>query len=238
MRLAIVDRDRLSEACRQIEEWEGSQKDAAARLGVGIGQFHRLLNGSSGKALNSAVFEALYSYLPPDHATERHVRRWEERLMASLMTPAAVDALDAYGGWLRGELARFGFRLDRQLQKVVRRDPEYDRTWGVIEELREAYPGLFARLDELQPSRDGSRFDRLRFDLAYLRVVEPLLAPGGIEFRFDDLKARDQLRPYLRAAIRRECLLLGRESDLERAQNVARQVREQSTQEEDTDGEA
>jgi hypothetical protein len=65
--------------------------------------------------------------------------------------------------------------------------------------------------------------ERLRLELAHLRVVEPLLASeeaAGIEMQVDDLGEED-LRSYLGAAVRREVVLLRRAADLQRAQKRA-----------------
>ena len=218
VRIAIVDHALLTSACRQIEKWEGSQKRAAAQLGIGLGQFHRLRSGAAGKGLNGPVFRALYSYLPPEHASEPAVRRWERDLMSSLMTPEATSALDAYVKWLRRELARFGLRMDRQLHTVTSRDPPYEQAWRMLRHFMDRHLEAFARLERLTPEKGSPRFDKWRHELAYLRVVEPFLAPDGVELGWQQLEERGKLAVYLRTAVRREGLLLSREPDLQRAQ--------------------
>src|SRR5688500_6551108 len=104
MRVTILDRGRLAEACRQMEAWEGSRRDAAARLGLGIGQFHRMRNAQVGGSLNSAVFQALWNYLPPEHVQPRALRAWERNVEQAVVDPDGEERLRAYAAWLRREM--------------------------------------------------------------------------------------------------------------------------------------
>jgi hypothetical protein len=64
----------------------------------------------------------------------------------------------------------------------------------------------------------------MRRQLALWRVVEPLLAGGetdGIERTWEELEQGNDLRDYLKAALRRERILLDRSPDLARAQEIA-----------------
>ena len=63
-----------------------------------------------------------------------------------------------------------------------------------------------------------------RIQLARYRIMEPLIAAdntGGVERSVTELRNARELEAYLRAAVRREELLLKREPDHIRAQKIA-----------------
>ncbi|SRR6266568_1640205 len=69
------------------------------------------------------------------------------------------------------------------------------------------------------PHRYLTDTERRRLDLAFLRIVDPILASrssGGVEMRRDELGK--ELPSYLQAAVKREALLLRRTPDLARIQ--------------------
>jgi hypothetical protein len=73
--------------------------------------------------------------------------------------------------------------------------------------------------------------DKWRFELAYLRIVEPLVVAGragGVELTWEEMadprpvqgRKGSLLQAYLATAVQRECLLLKRDGDLQRAQRL------------------
>lgn len=236
MRLRVLDPSLLSRACRQIERWWGSQAKAAYRLDIGLGQFCRLRNQRGGHALNARVFRALWRHIPPDSASERDVRRWERDFLGAFAGSPTIRAnLTSYARWLKRELRRFAPRFNPDggwagSTTAVRLPAAYA---GALDDLRARHGSLFKALvteaDRLAPRilyKDGSwdrwgpAVSRWRVELAYIRIVEPLLTKtGGIELTTADLQSmgRTAERAYLRAAIRREVILLRRASDVQRA---------------------
>lgn len=225
MQLRILDKGLIARLCRRAEEWEGSWRKAAWQMDVGAGTFWRLRAAAGGPTIQSRTFDAFYGYLPPDHVSLSTMAKWDRDLGAAVLCRRPYEALVIYENWLRRELRRFA-RWDRSFQMARPRSDGKDLFGAcrrVLKVLLREYPAEFAPLARLT-SRGQRRTDRLRDHLAYLRIAEPLVAfeaTNGIELGPEELAKRDRLRPYLRAAVRRETIFLERAADIERAQEMA-----------------
>jgi hypothetical protein len=138
-------------------------------------------------------------------------------LWRAVMGPAAMALYnERYLPWLRKGLRPF---LDRRGRLSA--DGRAGDCNRILQRLREEaeYGGLFASFD-----RATEHHRAMRRQLALWRVVEPLLAGGetdGIERTWEELEQGNDLRDYLKAALRRERILLDRSPDLARAQEIA-----------------
>ncbi len=227
MRLRVLDHTRLARVCRTVEAWEGSSARAAVRLKIGAGTFSRWRQGKGGTHLNARSAHALFAYLPPDSVSEPAFRRWERDRARAILAPEASSALERYERWLGRELCRLAKAGGENLRPHGRWRDTWPR-WAdkLLRTVNEECPGEFAPLFKLeeQLAQRVTWTSSARFRLAYLRIVEPLLAAretGGFELGAEHLKTAERLRPYLRAAVKRECVLLTREPDLQRAQRTA-----------------
>lgn len=173
----------------------GSQLVAADALGLTQAHVSRLVSGRIGKMMHRGTVEALREQLGP---TER------EQLDRAVLGDMAMLRLDLYQQWLERELARYAdYHVD--LERLVRR----------LEQNDEAVQRFQSRL-----LKRGHTPERIR--LAFLRCLEPFLeAPLEtwlVERGIQELGDSGELTAYLRAALRREEILLTREPDMQRAQ--------------------
>lgn len=159
------------------------------------------------------------------------------RLSDAVLSPSARAALEDYDTWLKQETraARLGSTLSVRLSgsaKVGSAEHKRlvndaaDRVIAIdrlLSSLRKRYPGDWKRLEKRLTT---GRHDKARARLAFLRVVAPLLDTedtGYIERAWHELSA-EELHDFVRAGITREIVLLGRESDIRRAQNYESQL--------------
>lgn len=109
----------------------------------------------------------------------------------------------------------------RASQLAKTRGWQPDHQPGRVEYAAHLSPAQRAVLAELtrSPNRYLTISELRRLDLAYLRIVEPILvgeSSGGVELTPEELGK--ELPAYLRAAVKREVLLLQRSPDLARIQ--------------------
>src|SRR5437667_8542939 len=95
MRTQVLDKQRLARVCQQVERWEGSWTQAAARLRIGVATFGRLRAGAPGQ-LNATTFDALYRYLPPDRVSPRALAKWTRDLFKAVLSTQDMTALNTY----------------------------------------------------------------------------------------------------------------------------------------------
>ena len=102
----------------------------------------------------------------------------------------------------------------------------YEYHQQLLEELRRRFHHEWKPLEQALRRRHR----RPRADLAFARVVSPLMDhrdSGKIERSVDEF-TDDELRVFIRAGVRRECLLLARAPDIERAQETRATKRKHS----------
>lgn len=158
-------------------------------------------------------------------AEGREVLRYHEEWLSGSLRPYEQGAFP--GATDRGpEAVRF---LTGQGKKTPSGRVWNDRGWGAIvaynllsddfeagQEIRE-FEKRAARLGFTLDSRDTAVVDRMW--LAIMRVFEPTADnPGTVELGWQELQYTGKLLAYLKAAFKRELILLKRPSDLERAQ--------------------
>ncbi len=210
----IADRARLGTEIRQVIGGRYGSVNAAARsIGLSQPTLHRLAAGQVGR-MTEATMQGL------ERLFVRRSASWKRAVLPSeALIPGA-----AYSYWLHDWLSRTG------------REKGSWRDVPVTRRLRE-WPGLLAqksklllRIRKVAPStvktlrgmaRDP-RFRRDRIVLALERIIEPLLdarGSGGIE-RYPDELDDAELRAFVEAGMKRERILLMRESDADRARET------------------
>jgi hypothetical protein len=127
-------------------------------------------------------------------------------LETAVLTGDGWQAYRDYHDWLDQEIAR----LEPSVTSV------WMELWGHLD-----YQKLFRRFFELATRKPTPppKSDR-RFWLAVYRALEPLGAAEvthGMELSWEELHLKGQLETFLRAALRRERLMLERSPDIERA---------------------
>lgn len=198
-RVTIRDRKRLRQLWNVVLRKAGNQRRAAKALGITPVHFWRLLRGQGPPSLSLGLYQRLGNYLA------RHAPQALPKLNRAVLEPRAQRLLDGpYRDW-----------LTRTLDRFVRHSTALER------QLREEYGPLFERLDERFRAGDWL-LERKR--LAMERILQPLidgqLSPRGMEAGPAELEHSGWLESYLRAAVRRELVLLRREPDFERAHHL------------------
>lgn len=181
------------------------------------------------------------------HETVDRLRRLlgqrADQLEAALLSPDAKDRLRRSDVWRSAAwrcesygperaLARARFDAEREaLGDALLLDPRSQYGHGspaskavarsiatekLSRKLRRRFPAEWSTLDKRLQSR---RHLKPRAELAILRVISPLLDwmdTGGIERAPAEMNERE-LRQFLRAGIKRECIMLDRDTDIRRA---------------------
>ncbi len=198
----IVDAEALRSVLRRIVEEEeySTHRQAATFLRIGQTTFTRLLNGTTNQFMRFDTYCSIREALS-GHAIEfglitvfeDSVLPWEGRQIRG-----------QYESWLDGELDRL--RETHSFVTELFAHPEYHEQiekWLQQVTLREHLP----------------REEDKRHWLALYRALEPLgnaKATYGVERSWQELHEAGHLRPFLRAALERERIMLERERDLER----------------------
>jgi hypothetical protein len=207
--LRVANARQLARVLKAILKQYGTHEAAAEGLGISQPHFTRLVNGGAGRRINrSLVLSAervLYSQVLPSNR-DRYQKLWRD-LWGSVIGWEATDLLRKHDDWLQGKLRPY------YTGNFYRHD-------FVLRQLREdsGYCGYFSGFDKAAAAHKP-----LRIELALQRVAEPLVAgeeTNGVERTWEEMDEAKDLGPYLRAALRREELLLRRAPDMQRAQKL------------------
>ena len=198
--IVIGDRPGLAALFRRLitERFGGSVKRAAAESGVT-------------RALLRRILSAEQRHVRTDNAhLLRQMAGREWRTVEQLLLAEPVrERLSRYDEWLHDAMhvaangSQDGHSLEHQ-------------TW--MNRLREQFPSEWAPLVRAVTRRHY----RARAELAFDRVIAPLLDTfdtAGIERSPFEFKPAE-LRAFIKAGVKRECLLLEREADPKRAQSA------------------
>jgi len=221
--LPIADKTALARVLGDIERQCGSQAQAARELGITPLHFWRLLHERGGRRISRTLFEAIKRTARQSKGPEE-AEQVRLRIDAAVVAPGNLARLSEYAAWLRGYFRRYG----AEVLLLLRKDPE-----GKAMSKLACGPDFSSRLETLNGLRKRSdsyfrsmeRSARraghmpLRILLGQLRAIEELRdteRTGGIERHLTEWRDAD-LRKFLKAALRKEELLLDREQDVERA---------------------
>jgi hypothetical protein len=190
---------------RHLEACYGETGWPAPRLGRP--QLSKLLRGKTG-AVSLPGFVWLYCLVRPDD--------WLS-LEAALGLEAAIEYIRAQERW--GEQVAHPEPLTSRSAQLA----------GTLEIIWRIDGRLARHLQKLDSAlRAAGCWDTTRERIAWLRMVSPFVAPeagGALERRWAELTPDEQLE-YVRSAVRREVILLGRPRALQRALTVADAERE------------
>jgi hypothetical protein len=161
-----------------------------------------------------------------------------KRLSDAVLTSASRGALEAYDDWLAAELSGISAGSRRTFHYALRTVSPGD-DWK-LDELTDHATVRGKRLEQVILSSLIRRFrdewepldrvlrrrphEEMRARLASLRVVAPLLdsdETAGIERSYAEM-SKSELRAFIKAGVRREVILLDRDTDVRRAQAAAR----------------
>ena len=209
------------------------QLQAARALGIDRGHYSKLVRGYARKAITQTLFESLRCYIP------------DRDLARALLMPQAEATFKQYRNWLRQSLRpvnlHFMVELDRpfvDLQRLLKswhhqlppsdlsrqRQDRQVACNRLLSNLRQRDPyRLFFDRFEKWAMRQGWRTGNSRYQLALLRVVEPLVTfreSAFIERHPLELEESGELDRYVEAALKKERILLNRAPDLQRVQEV------------------
>ena len=238
LRFEIVDHELLRRELQYAirRRHGGSQKRAAAAIGVSQPNLNRLINGRI-RWVNWTTFSALRRLVPA-------ARR--EELLRAILTPRAKAALTRHQAWLAtqqdrltgvaqvGEAPHSETQTPRELEgegRIIEAAEIYGDVveWAayhaeerqLLDYLRMKYPKPFADFDKFL-HRHRHFDDRAR--LAFSQVVAPLLqyeSSGGVERDWSEIEAQGKLELYLKRAFACQKILLARSPDVQRAQEIA-----------------
>lgn len=221
-RIQISDPDALARVVDRVivECFGGIELEAAKSLGVEPSLFSRLRRGRA----NSISEKALTSI------RKRLERPDKNAVDAAVLTVAAAELLNAFDAWVsreHGRLLHHEDAIDTPVGRELCRLPAWEHQRGsemdyLIQTLEERIPGVFDELDDFLERR---RHFRRRAELAYARILGPLLdsvESGHIERRWQDLSDKE-LKRFVQAGIARERILLDRPQDVQQAQEMAKQ---------------
>lgn len=221
VRIAIRDGARLANAIDELvqRDFEGNGVRAAVHIGIERSLLNRLRHGAA-RSLSTRDLKRLRAALPADQFFE---------IERSLVDQPTAEMLSAFDSWVRLEQERLLHRdylPDTEVGRAMRSVPgwesqrlmEYQHVVTVIRQkcrsATEAFDNWLSRRGHF----------RLRADLAYARIIAPLLdsrEAGSIERGWEELTDAE-LRRFVKAGIERERILLDRPPDLQRAQDNAR----------------
>ena len=220
-RLRIVKPELLADVTCSLIARFGSQAATSRATGIQQSQLSRLASGRLSE-IGLAQFERFAKQLS---AEER------ARVARAFFSREAQLALRTYEAWLARTVLRLG-RTDDTRQRLSTRPRKGDKpdlpirhgersVKALHKELMTSFPWLY---NKLLAEANAHKVGRVRFNLALLRVIEPLLehAPSGcIERSWREL-TRDELRQFVELGIQREIILFARSSDFLRAQAAGR----------------
>jgi len=218
--LPVADKAALARVLGEIEHRCGSQVQAARELGpISALHFWRLRHARGGKRIGRKLFEAIKRKAQEGkRPAEAEIGRLA--LEAAVVAPGNLARLNQYSTWLRANLRRHGAEVLLLLGKGGRSrlsyGPDFERRLETLLDLEKRF-GSYFRGMERRARREGHL--PLRILLAKLRAIEELRdseRSAGIERHLSEWRDTD-LRIFLRAALRKEEMLLDRDRDVERA---------------------
>lgn len=220
----IHDRKALAAVLREaVTQRHGGIYSAAARsIGIPNSTLQRYRE-ERGPAVRRETLEKLLALVG---------RARSQRLSDAVLSPSARVSLADYDTWLKQETqaTRLGGILSFRLSGSNKVDSEEHKRLAndaanrgiAIDRLLASLRTRFSQeWKSLENRLKTGRHDKARARLAFLRVVAPLLATedtGYIERAWHEL-SEEELRDFVKAGITREIVLLGRESDIRRAQS-------------------
>jgi hypothetical protein len=217
-RFRIVDPERLAKEIKLALDtrYGGSQSEAARDVGLSQSQLSRLLSCQM-RLVTRTTLEALLTL----------VEEWRHSgLYQAFLTPLEWGALRRYYEWTDmwdgdTQPIEYEFPPSREADEGVAQRRE--RWMDLVEDLRKRFPAHFNDFDRFLKSR-GHR--GIRVDLAFRRIVEPLLqtdGSGGIERDWRELN-HEELEAFVKAGIKRETIMLDRSPDIQRAKEASERV--------------
>ena len=211
--IRIVNGDVLRSVLREVKEHHGSHRNAAAWLGVKQSTFTRLLNGSTSEFMNSTTYSTIKKTL------EEH----DPGPFGTIVEPdppylGLLDAFKASVLTFDADLVRQRYVrwLDEEFVRIKRRvGPAFEELWAqpIYKRRFTDFLKTLARSEERPDPRDK------RLWLALYRAVEPLsdaASSWGVERSWKEMDEDGDLKAFLKAALKREQVLLQREGDFDR----------------------
>jgi len=202
----IVDPEGMRSILRLVLDQFESHQEAADALGIHQTTFTRLLNGTTERRMRFNTFAAIRDALGCAPLFEMLGAFQDEMFEGTVLRGDGWQIYRDYHNWLDDEIAR----LEPRVASV------WMELWG-LPEYQELFRKFFKAITRKpNPPKTGDR----RYWLAVYRALEPLgaaEATHGIELSWQELHVNGKLTQFLRAALRRERLMLERGADLERA---------------------
>ena len=213
--IPISDRDALAKLMSESVEtrFGGSVARAARETGAPRALLRRVLASSQASVRTDNV-----------PALRRVAGRRKTEVEAMLLAGRPEARLQLYDEWLRAStLAAKNGALQPKvgtLSEIGRRvaNCHYIEFVDLVTRLRRDFEDLWKPLDRTLTRRHY----QARAELAFARVVAPLVDcfdSAGIERNPDEL-TESELRAFIKAGVKRECILLKREADPQRAHSA------------------
>ena len=235
----VADPGLFRDLIRVVASQYQTQSKAADALGLARGHLNRLHGGTIGASISTKLFHRLEDVLPGERVPD---------LTRALLTPNAAKRLLDYEEQLSTQLGRYGLRhmavvgrrafltppLRRFLNSTlpdapfdidIPQNPALTATLRSIQ-AHSQYRDLLHDFLRTAHRRGHGTFQHGCVMLAIVRVIEPIVpSAGGIDLDWKDLHEAGKLAKYLKSALANEKLLLDREPDLQRAQQLAAGVK-------------
>lgn len=219
-RLTVVDPAGLARLLQQVidQRYSGKQLRAAGPNRSFQSQLSRLLARRQ-RSIQMKTFERLMRLVP---------KGLHDELFAAVLSPPVSEILGAYSRWQNERALRFTSRRGRRWRMTRRGIKKAD---GIpftqrleegdylLDRLREKLPSYFTSFDK---SLEKLGHSAVRKNLAYIRIIEPLLEmreSAFVERGWQEL-TDEELAQFINAGMTRERILLRRSPDLQRAQEV------------------
>lgn len=218
-RIKVVDRHQLAATITSFidSEFGGVITAASNALGIERSLLSRMRAGVA-QSLRESDLRALRKRLTPKQFAE---------IERCIVDPPLAEHLSAFDAWLKAEHTRLLYReaaphtvVGRAIASVAQwstqRLLEYDHLLGVVQQ---SFPDLVRNFDRFLK---GRRHFKARGDLAYVRILAPLLDgadSGLIERRWQELSS-GELRRFIKCGMKREMILLDRPPDMQRAEEM------------------
>ena len=223
----VEDRSAFAKALNEAIErlFAGNRNAASKACGVPYNTLKRYCEGKGG-ALRQETFSRLLDLVSRVDSESASWSDGGEELLSALISPRVRDRRDVYRDWMGQELRNLLSWYHKSFPADS--DSKFFRARLMFRELRRIrgdievrFPKQFEAFKRYL-SKQGHSEDRR--ELALDRVVAPFLDSRRSDYierhwtEFSD----DELRQFIEAGISRERLLLAREPDMRRAQDVER----------------